>query len=69
MRGSSHWLVSSLLSAVVSVIVVYVFGPVDMRTVSSLVAGAVVFAMFTIGAKVSNEKVKQTLLDILSLFP
>jgi membrane associated rhomboid family serine protease len=69
MRGSPNWLVFTLVSAAVGAVVVYVFGPADTRVVSSLAAGTVVFAMFTIGVKVSNEKVKQTLLDILSLLP
>jgi hypothetical protein len=39
------------------------------RLVSSLAVGVVVFLMLGVGLEVANQKVKQTLLDLLSLLP
>jgi Mn2+/Fe2+ NRAMP family transporter len=58
-----------LLSGVVAAAVVYVFGPAGSDLVASLAVGSVVFLMFSVALVVSNERVKQTLIDLLSLLP
>ncbi|RDZ50891.1 hypothetical protein C5C07_18990 [Haloferax sp. Atlit-4N] len=49
--------------------IVYVFGPADSGVATSVAVGVVVWLMFAVGLVVSNERVKQALLDLLSLFP
>jgi hypothetical protein len=56
-----------LLSGVVSAAVVYVYGPATSDLVASLAVGSVVFLMFSVALVVSNERVKQVLIDFLSL--
>ena len=58
-----------LLSGVAAAAVVYAFGPAGPDLVASLAVGAVVFLMFSVALIVSNERVKQTLIDLLSLLP
>jgi hypothetical protein len=58
-----------LLSGAVSAAVVYVFGPNAPDIVASLAVGSVVFLMFSVALTVSNERVKQILIDLLSLLP
>ncbi len=58
-----------LLSGVVAAAVVYVFGPAGPDLVASLAVGSVVVLMFSVALIVSNERVKQVLIDLLSLLP
>jgi hypothetical protein len=58
-----------LLSGVVAAAVVYVFEPIGSNLVASLAVGSVVFLMFSVALKISNERVKQVLIDLLSLLP
>ena len=58
-----------LLSGVVSAAVAYVFGPAASDLVASLAVGSVVFLMFLVALTVSSERVKQVLIDLLSLLP
>jgi hypothetical protein len=58
-----------LTSAVVAAAVVYVFGPSPSDLVASLAVGSVVFVMFSVALTVSNERVRQVLIDLLSLLP
>ncbi|POG56206.1 hypothetical protein [Haloferax marisrubri] len=57
------------LSGIVAAGIVYVFGPSDSGVLASVAVGSVVSLMFAVGHVVSNERVKQTLLDLLSLLP
>ncbi|GGC66309.1 hypothetical protein GCM10007209_30500 [Haloferax sulfurifontis] len=58
-----------VLSGIVAAGVVYVFGPADAGVPASVAVGGVVSLMFAVGYAVSNERVKQVLLDLLSLLP
>jgi len=58
-----------LSSGIVAAAVVYVFGPATSNLVASLAVGGVVFLMFSVALIVSNERVKQMLIDLLSLLP
>jgi Kef-type K+ transport system membrane component KefB len=58
-----------LLSGVVAAAVVYVLGPADSGVVAALAVGGVVFLMFSIALTVSNGRVKQILVELLSLLP
>jgi membrane associated rhomboid family serine protease len=69
MTGPYRTLGFALLSAVVAAAVVYLLGPTGTGVVSSVAAGAVVFGMFAAGLVVANERLRQILVDILSLFP
>jgi uncharacterized protein involved in exopolysaccharide biosynthesis len=57
------------LSGVVAAAVVYAYGPAGPDLVASLAVGSVVFLMFSVALIVSNERVKQVLIDLLSVFP
>ncbi|QIB77610.1 hypothetical protein G3A49_05460 [Haloferax volcanii] len=57
------------LSGIVAAGTVYVFGPSDSGVLASVAVGCVVSLMFAVGYAVSNERVKQTLIDLLSLLP
>ncbi|ELZ69251.1 hypothetical protein C5B91_16125 [Haloferax sp. Atlit-10N] len=58
-----------VLSGIVAAGVVSVFGPSDSSVIASVAVGVVVSLMFAVGHAVSNERVKQALLDALSLLP
>ncbi|WP_380676491.1 hypothetical protein [Salinigranum sp. GCM10025319] len=58
-----------LLSGAVSATLVYAFGPAGSDLVASLAVGGVVFLVFSVALTVSNERVKQILIDLLSLLP
>ncbi|ELZ59039.1 MULTISPECIES: hypothetical protein [unclassified Haloferax] len=56
-----------VLSGIVAAGIVSVFGPADSGVLASAAVGVVVCLMFAVGHAVANERVKQTLLDLLSL--
>ncbi|WP_240137538.1 hypothetical protein [Salinigranum salinum] len=58
-----------LSSGVVVAAVVYVSGPADAGVVTSLVIGTVVFLVFSVALTVSSGRVKEILLELLSLLP
>jgi uncharacterized membrane protein YjjP (DUF1212 family) len=58
-----------LSSGVAAAAVVYVFGPADAGVITSLAVGSVVFFMFSVALTVSNGRLKEILIDLLSVFP
>jgi membrane associated rhomboid family serine protease len=59
----------AISSGLTGATVVYVFGPGETEIVPALAAGAVVFGIITIAMLVDNERIKEVLVEVLSLFP
>lgn len=68
-RTRAHRWLFVLVSGVAAAAAVYVFGPGGSSVVPAVAVGGVVVLMFSVALLVSNERVKQLLIDLLSLLP